>query len=313
VQMTRRFSKDIVHRWEGNPLISIEDLDFRCSDIRSPGVAMCQSEVVLLVTIEHLSGAQSVHLARAENDRRYIVDKKAFLKPSREVRYKRHESQGIMDARITFLNGVYYISYLAKGDDGFRIGLAATKDFVEVERIAIISEPDTKAGALFPAKIGGRFARLERPCSGNSIWISFSDDFLYWGDSQIIFSPRDGFWDSSRIGCGPPPIRIDQGWLLLYYGVKETSSGPLYRLGAAILDGNNPTTILARGNIPILSPRELNERVGDVQNMIYSVGALVDQAGKMEIYYGSANSEICVAYTTVDKVITECIQSKEVF
>ena len=313
VDIQRRSSKGIVRRWEGNPLISIDDLDFQCSDIRSPGVVRYKSEVIFLITIEHLSGAQCIHMARKSEDGHFIVDNKPFLKSSQKTPYKRHESRGIMDARITYLGGVYYITYLAQGDDGFRLGLATTKDFVDVERFGIISEPDTKAGALFPAKIGGRFARLERPCSGNSIWISFSDDLIYWGASEVVLSPRSGFWDTSRIGCGPPPIKIDRGWLLLYYGVKDTSSGPLYRIGAAILDMNNPTVILERGNIPILSPREPNERIGDIQNMVYSVGALVDKNGKMEIYYSSANSEVCVAYTTVDRVVTECIQSKGEF
>ena len=268
--------------------------------------------MILLITVEYLSGAQCIHLAR-KCDGRFLIDKKAFLKPSQKAPYKRHESRGVMDARVTRVNGAYYISYLALGNDGFRLGLAKTKDFVEVERIGIISEPDTKAGALFPKKIVGRFARLERPCAGNSIWISFSDDLIYWGASKKVLSPRDGFWDTSRIGCGPPPISIDQGWLLLYYGVKETSSGPLYRIGAAILDKNDPTVIHERGNIPILSPKGLNERIGDIQNIVYSVGALVNKDGKMDIYYSSGNSEINVAYTTIDRIVTECILSKENF
>jgi len=132
---------------------------------------------------------------------------------------------------VTFLDGVYYILYNAFGNYGYRLELARTEDFRSVERIGLISEPDTKAGVLFPDKIKGRYARLERPGDG-SIWITYSNDLLHWGGSELVISPRGGFWDESRIGAGATPMEIDQGWLVLYYGVKEAPAGPIYRIGA---------------------------------------------------------------------------------
>ena len=303
----------IVDRWEGNPLITIEDLDFQCSDLRSPGIAFYRNEIILLITIEDLSGSQSIHLARKTTNRFFHVEEKAFLKPSNKQPYKRHEMRGVLDPRVTFLEGRYYITYVAYGDHGYRLALAQTTDFVNVERIGFISEPDTKAGAIFSKKIHGRYAILKRPRESNSIWISYSDDLIYWGASELVLPPRGGFWDSSRVGCGPPPISIERGWLLMYYGVKETNSGPLYRIGAAILDKKNPTEVIARGNIPVLSPREHYERIGDVQNLIFSAGAFVDKDGGIDIYYSAANSAICIAHTTIDRIVNECIESKEAF
>jgi predicted GH43/DUF377 family glycosyl hydrolase len=237
------------------------------------------------------------------------VENKPFLNQSEERKYKRHESRGVLDGRVTFLDGAYYILYNAFGDYGYRLALARTEDFKSVERIGLISEPDTKAGVLFPKKIKGKYARLERPCDG-SIWITYSDDLLHWGASELVISPRGGFWDDSRIGAGATPMEIEQGWLVLYYGVKDAPAGPIYRIGAVILNRQEPTKIIGRTNIPILSPRENYERIGDVPNLVFPTGALVDIEGNLKIFYGAANSCICVGTTTTKKIVENCFESR---
>ncbi|MBN1673449.1 MAG: glycoside hydrolase family 130 protein [Kiritimatiellae bacterium] len=310
----RSSGRDIVHRWEGNPIITMDDVEFRCLDIRNAGVVLYEGEPLLLVSVEELSGVQSIHLARrAKEGDLFHVDPKPFMSPSPQARFREHEIDGVLDGRVTFMDGVYYIMYLARGAHGYRLGLGVTESFTEVKRIGLISEPDTKAGALFPEKLKGRYARLERPRDGHSIWVSYSEDLTYWGDSEVVLSPRGGFWDSDRVGAGPPPMRVEMGWLLIYYGAKETGSGPLYRLGAAILDANEPTQIVGRANIPILSPREYYERIGDVGNLVFSTGALIDEKGKITIYYGAADSCICVGTVTVDAIVSRCLKSEEDF
>lgn len=104
--------------------------------------------------------------------------------------------------------------YIARSEDGlyFRIErepfITSSKDedFKEFERMEIISQPDTKAGALFPGKINGSFAMLERPSSGGSIWIAYSNDLLTWGEREVVLTPRAGFWDQGLIGCAVPPM-----------------------------------------------------------------------------------------------------------
>lgn len=310
--LTKKCGRDIVHRWEENPLIDINDLDFKCSDIRNAGAIDFRGKIILLVTIEYLTGHHGIHLARPAPDGRYKVDSKPFLNQSEEHKYRRHESRGVLDGRVTFLDGIYYILYDAYGDYGYRLAIAKTEDFESVERIGLISEPDTKAGVLFPAKIKGRYTRLERPGDG-SIWITYSEDLLHWGRSELVISPRGGFWDESRIGAGAVPIQIEQGWLVFYYGVKETPAGPIYRIGAVILDRHEPTKIVGRTNIPILSPRENYERIGDIPNLVFSIGALADNDGHLKIIYGAANSCICVGTTTVEKIVENCFESKEEF
>ena len=309
-QNRHKLSRDIVHRWEGNPLFDITDLDFKCSDIHNAGVVLFEGEILLLVTIEHLAGKLCIHLAKP-CDGHFSVDKTPFLQPCKDKKYQKHETYGVLDARVTYLEGVYYITYIALGNHGYRLGLAKTQDFESVERIGLISEPDTKTGVLFPQRIKGRYARLERPHEGHSVWVTYSDDLIYWGGSKLVISPRDGFWDTSRIGVGSVPIEIDLGWLVLYYGAKDTSAGTIYRIGAIILDKNQPEKVIGRAGIPILSPRENYERIGDIPNIVFSTGAILTSDGEINIFYGAANSCICIGTTTVEKIVATCMQSKE--
>jgi predicted GH43/DUF377 family glycosyl hydrolase len=310
----RRGQRDIVHRWEGNPLIKIEDLKFKCADLRAAGVVVYNKETLLLLTIEHLTGHQSIHLGKIDDAGNLHVEQEPFLAACMEDSgCSQHEAHGVMDARVTVIDETYYIVYLAHGEHGFRLGLASTKDFSSVERHGFISEPDTKAGALFPEKIKGRYARLERPAQGHSIWISYSDDLVFWGANEPVLSPRHGFWDTSRVGTGPPPIKIPQGWLLIYYGVKNTSAGPLFRLGAAILDEKDPTVLVGRSNIPILSPREDYERIGDLGNIVFTTGAIIEDSREVNILYSGASSCICLGTTTIEEIVDTCSESEREF
>ncbi len=301
----KAIGRDIVHRWEGNPLISIEDLSFRCSDIHNAGVACLDGQMIMLITIEALQGFTQIYRAQSNDGINFSVDPSPLMVPQKDSPRGVYESGGLRDARITPLDGTYYIIYLADGDYGMRLALGRTDDFRKVEFIGYISQPDVKNGMLFPRKINGRYALLKRPVGG-AIWVSYSDDLTFWGDEQVVMTPRGGHWDSSRIGASAVPIEVEQGWLLIYYGVKQTQGGPLVRMGAAVLDKEDPSKVLARSNIPILSPREQYERIGDVPNMIFSCGAAV-QDGELRIYYGGSDSCICLGTANVAEIVDFCL------
>jgi beta-1,4-mannooligosaccharide/beta-1,4-mannosyl-N-acetylglucosamine phosphorylase len=300
---------DIVHRWEGNPIINITDLSFQCADILNAGVVKLENEYVLLLTIKDLKGASLLYVARSTNGLHFEVSDKPFMVPSEEAEYKEYENMGVMDARITQMEDQYYFTYIASGQHGECLGLARTKDFQAVERLGIIAQPDTKASALFPKKINGEYVMLERPSEGGGIWVSYSSDLVFWGKAEAVMMPRSGYWDGSRIGIAVPPIETDEGWLCFYYGVKDTSAGPLYRLGAAILDKNDPSVVKGRTNIPILSPRERYERIGDLNNVVFSCGAVWEKNDEIKIYYGASNSCICMGMVNIQDVLSLCLET----
>ena len=305
--MAKKRSSDIVRRWEGNPIIGMRDLGFRCSDICNAGAAKLDGEYILLVTIQDLEGSYCILPARGTDGYRFEVGAEPFLMPSTRYPYTLYEEHGVQDARISRVEGDYFVSYDAISPHGFRLGLAKTRDFSSVERVGLLSEPDTKGGVLFPRRMDGVYVRLERPWEGGSIWISYSEDLEFWGGSEVVLTPRGGYWDAHRVGVAAPPMEIDAGWLLIYYGVKHTSAGPLFRLGAAILDKDDPKRLVGRTNIPILSPRELYERIGDIGNLVFCCGAIIEPDDEVKIYYGASNSCICVGVTTVNEIVDTCL------
>ena len=304
--------RDVAHRCPNNPLITLEDLPFRAGDILNAGVVRFGGEILLLVTVESLEGQCAIYLARSANGQKFHFERRPFLSAATDGAERQYESYGIRDTRVTAFDGWYYITYLGDGEHGHTLHLARTADFQSVEKLGLIAEPDTKSGALLARKIDGRFALLSRPSQGDSIWLSYSSDLVFWGDMRVVLTPRGGYWDTSRVGSAGPPVEIDEGFLLIYYGEKHTSAGPLVRLGAAILDPADPSRVTARSNIPILSPRERYERIGDVGNVVFSSGYLLED-GVLKIYYGASDSCICLGTVSVDEVLTACRDSKREF
>jgi len=310
--MDRRSGRDIIARCPGNPLISLEDLPFRSSDLWNAGVVRFGDQYMLLLTVETLVGRYSIYRALSDDGEQFTVDGDPFMVPAQSAPERMYESVGIRDPRITPMDGVYYITYVADGDHGLRLGLARTKDFRSVERMGYISQVDVKNGVLFPEKIAGRYALLKRPNAGSSIWLSYSDDLVFWGGSVAVMTPRGGYWDSNRVGAAAPPIKIDAGWLLIYYGERATNAGPLVRLGAAILDRDDPARVVARSNVPILSPREEYERIGNVPNVVFSCGALLE-GDEVNVYYGASDSCICRGTAPLEEIVRTCFESEREF
>ncbi len=311
--MAGKFKRDVIHRWEGNPLIHIDEVPFKCIDILNAGVTRYGNQYLLLITVESLQGRCRLHLARSTDGINFHVEAEPLIAEAKSGPFAMYETLGIRDPRITQIDGTYYITYAADCDHGVRLALASTKDFKTVKRVAIISQPDTKNGALFPRKINGRYAMLVRPSPGHNVWIEYSDDLMFWGAPQVVMTPRDRFWDMHRVGIAAPPVEIDEGWLFIYYGQKITSAGPLMRLGAAVLDRDEPSKVLARSNIPILSPRQKYERVGDVGNIVFSCGMVLEDDGEVKVYYGAADSCICLATATLDQIVRTIFESDKEF
>ncbi len=303
-----RRSRDIIRRSKGNPLIDLEDLPFRCSKICTAGAAKIDGAYLLLLSIQSLEGITSLYVARGNDGYTFDVEPEPLIAPTE--RGAEYNQFGVMDGRITYLEGEYYIVYDVYGTHGYRLAVARTQDFRSVERLGFISQPDTKAGVLFPEKIGGKYARLDRPWNGGSIWICYSDDLVHWGWPEVVLTPRGGFWDTSRIGAATVPAAIDEGWLVVYYGVKDTSGGPLFRLGAVLLDRDDPAQVLGRTNVPILSPREDYERIGDWSNLVFSCGAVYEPGGEVKLYYGASDSCVCVGTTKVETIVEACMESE---
>jgi predicted GH43/DUF377 family glycosyl hydrolase len=161
---------------------------------------------------------------------------------------------------------------------------------------------------------------LEVPCDvtdeRESIWIGYISledarqdiqNLTRVYDNELLATPEGG-WESLKIGGGTPPIRIPEGWLTFYHGVSGTVSldpnvpkDVVYSAGAMVLDARRPTTILYRSPAPVLEPDKHDEQVGIVPNVVFPTAVDQRPDGKIDVYYGMADSKIGVAETTVPR------------
>lgn len=212
------------------------------------------------------------------------------------------------DARVCELEGKYYITW-CNGYHGPTIGIGYTEDFKTFHQLENAFLPYNRNGVLFPRKINGEYMMLSRPSdTGHTpfgdIFVSRSPDLVYWGKHRYVFGTADG-WQSKKVGPGPTPIETDEGWLMIYHGVINTCNGFVYRMGAALLDLDQPWKVITRGHWYILGPEKIYELAGDVPNVTFPCAALTDApTGRITIYYGCADTVTGLAFTTVDEILS---------
>jgi predicted GH43/DUF377 family glycosyl hydrolase len=183
------------------------------------------------------------------------------------------QSNGIEDARFVQFGDagqqIYYATYTAYSGRAIRSELIETSDFVSF-RLSTLrgSAARNKGMALFPRKIDGKYAMIARQDNEN-LYLIYSDDLYTWDCGRAILRPQFP-WEFVQIGNCGSPIELDEGWLLLTHGV-----GPVrkYSIGAALLDKNDPSKVLARLREPLLRP-DPSEREGYVPNVVYTCGAM---------------------------------------
>jgi predicted GH43/DUF377 family glycosyl hydrolase len=223
------------------------------------------------------------------------------------------EELGIEDPRITQIGNTYYITYVAISRHmGITTALMTTRDFETFERHGIIFPTENKDVVLLPDLWDGKFVAYHRPTSHSwvsapSITASLSPDALHWGGHRLLLGPRQEGWDSVKVGAGPPPVSLPQGWLLIYHGVDtatETSPIGRYCAGAALLDTDNPLRVLARTDQPLLRPDRPYEQTGFVSNVIFPTGALLsDDRESLLVFSGAADEVVGMLRIPVDGVL----------
>lgn len=211
------------------------------------------------------------------------------------------------DPRVCWIDDRYYVTW-CNGYHGPTIGVGYTYDFETFHQLENAYLPFNRNGVMFPRKINGRFAMLNRPSDNGhtpfgDIFYSESPDMTFWGRHRHVMGTR-GSWESTKIGAGPIPIETTEGWLLIYHGVLNSCNGFTYSAGAALLDIDEPWKVIYRAEPYILSPQMLYECVGDVPNVTFPCAALTDApTGRIAIYYGCADTVTSLAFTQVDELI----------
>ena len=300
----------IVKRYINNPILTKEDVPYQVATVHNAGVVKYNDKYVMLFRSHLHNGRSIIGIAESKDGYNFKVGAEPFLTPSTDSKFGEYEEYGVEDVRISQIEDEFLLTYSAYSRHGVRIGLAKTKDFKTVERISLITQSDLRNVVIFPEKINGLYVRLDRPhseISKWSIWISYSPDLIHWGNSKVIIKPETYHWDEMKIGPGATPIKTDKGWLNIYHGVFETMSGVVYRLGVALHDLNDPSIVLGVSDEWILQPEAPWEITGYVPNVVFTCGAVPDSDGTVKIYWGGADSVMCVGSAKINDLVDLCL------
>ena len=297
-----------IKKYKKNPIITKADVPFKVNSIFNPGAVKYEDKYLLLCRVEMPNGRSSLVLAESDDGYDFTVANKPCLTPEDHKECYEYVKWGIEDPRIIPIGDKYYLTYTGYSKYEPLVILAETKNFKNFIIHGPITEPSNKDCAIFPEKIDGYYWKVDRPTAGNrnDIWISKSPDLLHWGEYKLLSEPTLGTWEHHKIGASSTPLKTKEGWLLLYHGVRIFGSSMIYKLGVMLLETNKPWIVKGRSKEPIISPEYDYERVGDVGNVTFSNGWIVEKDGEVRIYYSGADINICVATTSISHLLSMC-------
>ncbi len=319
----------MIHRFSENPILTKDQVPFDASLVFNAGVAKWGGRYVMLfrndygfdsrdATFEgtNLGVAFSADGIKWEVEREPCVVNPGPLIDPRDTS-KIHR---VYDPRLTVIDGRCYACLAVDTAYGICGAVAVTDDLRSLD-ILSISAPDNRNMVLFPEKVNGVFKRFERPMpiygrgkpEAFDLWMADSPDLRYWGNHQCILGSEQVAYCNNKIGPGAPPIKTDRGWLALIHSVWKDDEQPLhgwelhpwtkqYSAALMLLDLDDPSKVLGISREPLLSPAETYEIEG-FREAIFPTGAILEDNGEVKIYYGAADTVICLATAQLDDLL----------
>lgn len=308
----------IFKKFEGNPIISPRaEYDWEAKAVFNPAAFYENGRVHIIYRAMSEDNTSALGYALSL-DGLNINERLTFPiyvpRESFEAKLQPGGNSGCEDPRIVKISDRLYMCYTAyDGKIPPRIALTSirlkdflARDWSRWDTPVLISPPgiDDKDASLFPERISDRYYVLHR--LGSSIWIDHAHELDHlstrWLHGHILAEPRKGHWDDSKIGLAAPPFKTKDGWLLLYHGITEADH--TYRIGAFLLELNNPLKIIGRTARPLLEPEAPYEKEGLVPNVVFVCGSVVlDET--LFIYYGAADKVVGVASASLQDVLGE--------
>lgn len=261
---------------------------------------------IKLTGLLRLTSTSHLRVVSSPDGRQLDLGAQTLIRPS-----QLWEAYGIEDARITPIDGRFYITSVAVSRHGAATALASTLDFRSFQSHGLIFCPENKDVVLFPERIGGNYYALHRPTAAHDfsrpeIWLASSPDLIHWGVHQPLLGSNTA-WDCGRIGAGTPPIRTREGWLVIYHGNNKAEGDNgigSYGAGQLLLDLDQPWQIRSAGT-QVLAAELDYECQGFVPNVIFPTG-LIQQGESLLIYCGAADTATCVVELGLADLLEAC-------
>ncbi|MBI4457629.1 hypothetical protein HY633_01550 [Candidatus Uhrbacteria bacterium] len=233
-------------------------------------------------------------------------EKNALIAYATSTDLKKFTKQGTISTKITY----------DEAEDLFRQSRVRDKYSFYEAYFKDIAGKDVmlweKDAFIFPRKFNGKFALVHRILPG--IQILFFDDFkdlndAFWRNylkelNRYILLDSEFKFENRNIGGGCPPVWTKDGWLLIYHAVEDRPRGKVYHAAAALLDPEDPLKVIGRLPQPLFSPTSEEERLGDVNNVVFPTSAIVKD-GRLFIYYGAADSRIMCKSVDLEELVGE--------
>ena len=314
------------HRVRNNPIISPKNIVssnpvmIDVSSVFNPGAIKFDGKTILLMRVQNRGRETLLVKAESNDGTKFAIENTPI-----EILGLDRTSETIFhiyDPRVTCLDGIFYIMVAVDVVGKCLLGIIQTQDFNSFEFLGFTGNKDNRNGVLFLERINGKYARLDRPnikelesgtTTGSAIWYSESDDLINWPVTRLVMEGRLHFWDEN-IGAGPPPVKTEKGWLLIYHGIAMHYQ-PIYQAGVVLLDLDEPWRVISRGRYNVLEPREMWEMVGQVPNVVFPTGIIVESydengfannSSEVKLYYGAADTHIGLATSTIQSLIDAC-------
>jgi len=319
---------DVITKYSGNPIITFKDVPWKCTGAYNPGAVktpdgryalMClaaeytdpNEDQVNILGVEPAEKARgTILLAFSDDGIHFDIRPEPVITPADD------EDDSVYDPRLCVIDGEYWVIYATSTERGIMNGIARSDDLVTWRRVHR-TLPDNRNGLLFPERIGGLYARLDRPFGhifrgkGFDMWTGFSPDGEFWGRHSLILRAEDVPWGHVKVGPSTPPLRMDEGWLVLFHGVEKGEQDRFgwqfkYRTGVMMLDLEDPTKVIGRCEDPIMEPTEEYESLGYRGNVVFPGALVPEDDGTAKIYYGAADQSVCLATCRLQDLIDLC-------
>jgi len=321
-------SSAVITRYAKNPVLSKEHVPYPASLVFNAGVTKYQGRYVMIFrndVVEEWGKPKflgtNLGLAFSDDGLNWEVQPEPCLEMHDE------EILRVYDPRLTVIDGRCYVCLAVDTRHGVRGGVAVTDDFSHFE-ILSLSLPDNRNMVLFPERINGLYARLERPFPVYSrggrdrfdIWFSDSPDLRYWGNCQLVLGVEHVPWSNDKIGPGAPPVKTPKGWLTVFHAVdRDNQRGKRgweerwqkrYSAGIMLLDLERPWEVVGMSKEPLMWPETPEEKEGFRNDTIFPGGMILEESGEVKIYYGAGDAVECLATAHVDDLLKLCTAPK---
>lgn len=332
-------SAPIIARHPANPVLTAANVPYPCTLLFNAGVCRHQGRYMMIFRNDYGRDGDpkfdgtNLGIAFSDDGVRWTVEPQPCITREQAIELARphlvnrdpaQEVRRFYDPRLTVIDGRVHMCFAVDTQHGVRGGVAVTDDFQRWQVLSL-AEPDNRNMVLFPEKIGGRYARLDRPMTvygrgGRDrfdTWYSDSSDLRSWGNHELVLGVENVPFANDKVGPGAPPIRTDRGWLATYHAVdRDDSRGrhgwearwtKRYTAGVMLLDLHDPRRLIGVSRVPLIAPEAPYETDGGFRNhVIFPGGMVLEPDGQVKIYYGAADTVECLATAHLDDLLKLC-------